>query len=1037
MVLGFGFGLRRTTWKSRGRRTLCVTASELNDDVLLNIFDWYRLYNTTSEDQGWNLERWWYKPIHVCRKWRHLILSSPTRLDLHLVCTYGIPVETMLSYSPPLPLIIYYPEIPAKISTADEGSAIFALQQNNRVRRIHVAAPTTVSCKIFKVMDCEFPMLERLSLHLSTESRAGLGLPEKLQAPLLRHLTLSNISLPIQSQLLRQAEGLITLQLWNIPASSEFHPAHLVAQLLGMSRLETLMVQFHTPIPKRKFESPAQPAPIVLPNLKVLSFRGSSTYLEGILARINTPLLSTLNVEFFNQLTFNLSRLLQFIRRTGDFRFRSVEMQFDKEFVSVVVDPHPERVGSYPFLVQVKCQPLGWQVACASQICQALEPLLAEVESLTLGFHMDGSVPWQDEIDLEKWHGLLRTFAHVKSLRLNGGLVGDLFRSLQLNEGELPLGLLPELKELVPNGREHADGSGNLTSIRLTVIAAFDLIKRDIFSLPNPFAFITTDGSDFHLTSIVKKTLIPYWNESFELFVRESSQIQIEVVDQRKLQGSDQGFLGSVSITVGDVLNLRQGRSVIHNLELQPGPNGQIVHGSLLFSLSTLGTVSHTPFSGAGKAIASSSTTNPTGTCTDGRLPLGWEWEGQSIPEGHPYFVDHHMRLTTSTIDAEVPQYKRDYQQKVAYFRIQPSMRPIADAICDVCVRRGLVFEDSFAAIMRRRPEDLRKELVVKFEGEDALEHGDVSREWFFILSHEMFNPSYALFQYPAHDNVRLQINPASGVNPAHLDYFKFIGRVLGLAVFHRCFLNAYFAPGFYKMVLNKKVHLKDLGAVDYELYKGLVWMLEHDVTNVFKKTFSVTEDRFGEQVVVELRPGGASQVVTESNKDEYVDLVVAHRIEGRITEQFNAFMEGLGDVLPLDLLRVFDEDELELLICGTTEIDMDDWTRFTDYFGYEKTDQVIEWFWACVRSWPAERKARLLQFTTGTPRVPVDGFDDLQGSDGPRHFTIEKRGHSSGLPRSHACINRLYLPPYEDYESLERKLCHAIEETEGRFGQE
>jgi len=114
----------------------------------------------------------------------------------------------------------------------------------------------------------------------------------------------------------------------------------------------------------------------------------------------------------------------------------------------------------------------------------------------------------------------------------------------------------------------------------------------------------------------------------------------------------------------------------------------------------------------------------------------------------------------------------------------------------------------------------------------------------------------------------------------------------------------------------------------------------------------------------------------------------------------------------------------------------MDDWTRFTDYRGYEKTDRVIEWFWTCLRSWPTERKARLLQFTTGTSRVPVNGFKDLQGSDGPRRFTIEKSGDPSGLPRSHTCFNRLDLPPYEDYESLEKKLRFAIDETEG-FGQE
>ena len=105
-----------------------------------------------------------------------------------------------------------------------------------------------------------------------------------------------------------------------------------------------------------------------------------------------------------------------------------------------------------------------------------------------------------------------------------------------------------------------------------------------------------------------------------------------------------------------------------------------------------------------------------------------------------------------------------------------------------------------------------------------------------------------------------------------------------------------------------------------------------------------------------------------------------------------------------------------------------DDWTKFTDYRGYEKTDQVIEWFWQCIRSWPTERKSRLLQFTTGTSRVPVNGFKDLQGSDGPRRFTIEKSGDPLGLPRSHTCFNRLDLPPYQDYESLESKLLFAIE---------
>lgn len=80
------------------------------------------------------------------------------------------------------------------------------------------------------------------------------------------------------------------------------------------------------------------------------------------------------------------------------------------------------------------------------------------------------------------------------------------------------------------------------------------------------------------------------------------------------------------------------------------------------------------------------------------------------------------------------------------------------------------------------------------------------------------------------------------------------------------------------------------------------------------------------------------------------------------------------------------------------------------------------------MRSWPPERKSRLLQFATGTSRIPVNGFKDLQGSDGPRRFTIEKSGDPSQLPKSHTCFNRIDLPPYKDYATLEQKLTLAVE---------
>ncbi|KAI5124501.1 hypothetical protein M0805_003026 [Coniferiporia weirii] len=432
---------------------------------------------------------------------------------------------------------------------------------------------------------------------------------------------------------------------------------------------------------------------------------------------------------------------------------------------------------------------------------------------------------------------------------------------------------------------------------------------------------------------------------------------------------------------------------------------------------------------------------NPTAPGNSlGPLPAGWEMRLTST--ARIYFVDHGTKTTTwddprlpSTLDQSVPQYKRDFRRKLIYFRSQPAMRA-QPGNCQIKVRRNHLFEDSYAEIMRQSPVDLKKRLMIKFDGEDGLDYGGVSREFFFLLSHEMFNPFYCLFEYSAHDNYTLQINPASGVNPEHLTYFKFIGRCMGLAIFHRRFLDAYFIVSFYKMVLKKKITIADLESVDVELYRGLKWMLDNDITDVLDETFSTTEERFGEIVTIDLCPGGSEIPVTEENKASYVNAVVHHRISKRVKEQFDAFMSGFNELVPQDLVMVFDERELELLIGGMSEIDVDDWNKFTDYRGYDVGDEVIQWFWKILRGWPPEKKSRLLQFATGTSRIPVNGFKDLQGSDGPRRFTIEKSGDPSQLPKSHTCFNRIDLPPYTNYDVMEQKLSLAVEETVG-FGQE
>jgi len=423
-----------------------------------------------------------------------------------------------------------------------------------------------------------------------------------------------------------------------------------------------------------------------------------------------------------------------------------------------------------------------------------------------------------------------------------------------------------------------------------------------------------------------------------------------------------------------------------------------------------------------------------------GPLPSGWEMRLTNT--ARVYFVDHNTKTTTwddprlpSSLDQNVPQYKRDFRRKVIYFRSQPALR-ILPGQCHIKVRRKNIFEDAYQEIMRQTPEDLKKRLMIKFDGEEGLDYGGVSREFFFLLSHEMFNPFYCLFEYSAHDNYTIQINPNSGINPEHLNYFKFIGRVVGLGVFHRRFLDAFFVGALYKMMLRKKVMVQDMEGVDAEVYNSLNWMLENSIDGVLDLTFSADDERFGEVVTVDLKPNGRNIEVTDENKKEYVELFSQWKIVDRVQEQLKAFMDGFNELIPEDLVTVFDERELELLIGGIAEIDIEDWKKHTDYRGYQESDDAIQWFWKTVSEWDNEQRARLLQFTTGTSRIPVNGFKDLQGSDGPRRFTIEKAGEIQQLPKSHTCFYRVDLPPYTDVDSLKQKLTLAVEETIG-FGQE
>lgn len=333
---------------------------------------------------------------------------------------------------------------------------------------------------------------------------------------------------------------------------------------------------------------------------------------------------------------------------------------------------------------------------------------------------------------------------------------------------------------------------------------------------------------------------------------------------------------------------------------------------------------------------------------------------------------------------------------------------------------------------MDKKDYDLRNKLWIEFFGETGLDYGGVTREWFFLLSHQIFNPYYGLFEYSATDNYTLQINPHSeACNPEHLSYFHFIGRIIGMAIYHGKLLDAFFIRPFYKMMLGKKITLFDMESVDNAYYNSLIYVKDNDPADL-ELTFSLDDSIFGETQNVELVPGGANVAVTEENKEEYIEAVISWRFVNRIEKQMNQILKGVQEVVPSNLLRLFDANELELLMCGLQKIDVKDWKANTIYKGgYGPSSQVVHNFWKCILSFDNEMRARVLQFVSGTSRVPMNGFRELYGSNGLQKFTIERWGSADMLPRAHTCFNRLDLPPYTTFKELKSKLLTAIENSE------
>ncbi|XP_017785815.1 PREDICTED: E3 ubiquitin-protein ligase HECW2-like isoform X3 [Nicrophorus vespilloides] len=452
------------------------------------------------------------------------------------------------------------------------------------------------------------------------------------------------------------------------------------------------------------------------------------------------------------------------------------------------------------------------------------------------------------------------------------------------------------------------------------------------------------------------------------------------------------------------------------------------VHLIILLSLFEHEIMSYVPAVSSTSSSSSSSSTTTSSTTTTAVAPSGRSPRGspQPSPVASPGLGRHRTQAP----------HRRDFEAKLRNFyrKLESKGYGQGPGKFKLHIRREHLLEDAFRRIMSANKKELQKgKLCVVWDMEEGLDYGGPSREFFFLLSRELFNPYYGLFEYSANDTYTVQVSPMSAFVDNYHDWFRFSGRVLGLALVHQYLLDAFFTRPFYKALLRLPVALSDLESLDFEFHQSLQWIKDHDVSGQgeLELTFAVTEEVFGQVLERELKPGGRNVPVTEKNKKEYLERMVRWRLERGVAEQTESLVRGFYEVVDPRLVAVFDARELELVMAGTAEIDLHDWRSNTEYRGgYHDGHPVVQWFWQAIERFTNEQRLRLLQFVTGTSSIPFEGFAALRGSIGPRKFCIEKWGKPNSLPRAHTCFNRLDLPPYPTSEVLYEKLLLAVEET-------
>ena len=334
---------------------------------------------------------------------------------------------------------------------------------------------------------------------------------------------------------------------------------------------------------------------------------------------------------------------------------------------------------------------------------------------------------------------------------------------------------------------------------------------------------------------------------------------------------------------------------------------------------------------------------------------------------------------------------------------------------------------------------NLYREIKVKFKGEEEGDAGGIMREWLTSIFKEFQKPENKLFTKADTKDYSIKVYNDKNFSKNKLKIFEFIGKIFVLALLNDLTINSCFNIYIYKIILDEPVELEDLIFIDSEIYHSIQKLQKLENFSNLELYFAENEkDEKGNVNSINFILNGANIPVTKENMSYYFQKKIEY-IMNKDRPYINHIKKSIFSYIPETLIKIFTANELELMLNGTPFIDVSDWIENTEYEGYSPSDEIIINFWDIVRELPQEKLSRLLQFSTGSTRVPVGGFKSLQSNRGNiAPFSIYRLEYEKGKRnyiKARTCFNRINLPNFPDKEKLLEGINFVIDNEILGFG--